>query len=119
MRETMKTDIFAWHGYTDIWLDGAWHKATPAFNIELCEKFGLLPLEFDGMSDSIYHPFDRAGNRHMEYVKQRGTFNDLPLNEIVATFREIYSNWMPEGASTSQLHSADFAADVADETRPV
>ena len=119
MRETMKTDIFAWHGYTDIWLDGAWHKATPAFNIELCEKFGLLPLEFDGTSDSIYHPFDRAGNRHMEYVKQRGTFNDLPLNEIVATFREIYSNWMPEGASTSQLHSADFAADVADETRPV
>ena len=119
MRETMKTDIFAWHGYTDIWLDGAWHKATPAFNIELCEKFGLLPLEFDGTSDSIYHPFDRAGNRHMEYVKQRGTFNDLPLAEIVATFREIYSNWMPEGASTSQLHSADFAADVADETRAV
>jgi transglutaminase-like putative cysteine protease len=119
MRETMKTDIFAWHGYTDIWLDGAWHKATPAFNIELCEKFGLLPLEFDGMSDSIYHPFDRAGNRHMEYVKQRGTFNDLPLAEIVATFREIYSNWMPDGASTSQLHGADFAADVADETRPV
>ena len=119
MRETMKTDIFAWHGYTDIWLNGAWHKATPAFNIELCEKFGLLPLEFDGTSDSIYHPFDRAGNRHMEYVKQRGTFNDLPLAEIVATFREIYSNWMPAGASTSQLHSADFAADVADETRPV
>ena len=81
--------------------------------------FGLLPLEFDGTSDSIYHPFDRAGNRHMEYMKQRGTFNDWPLAEIVATFRETYSNWMPEGSSTSQLHSADFAADVADETRPV
>ena len=55
----------------------------------------------------------------MGYVKQRGTFNDLSLAEIVTTFREIYSNWMPEGASTSQLHSADFASDVADETRPV
>ena len=60
---------------------------------------------------------DRVGNRHIEFVKQRGTFNDMPLAEIVATFREIYSNWMPEGASTSQLHSADFAADGADETR--
>ncbi|MDO8448669.1 MAG: transglutaminase family protein [Rhodoferax sp.] len=118
MRQTMKTDVFAWHGYTDIWLDGAWRKATPAFNVQLCEKFGLLPLEFDGTSDSIYHPFDRAGNRHMEYVKQRGTFNDLPLAEIVATFREIYANWLPGGDATSQLQSADFSADVAAEAKP-
>ena len=119
LRQTMKTDIFAWHGYTDIWLDGAWHKATPAFNIELCEKFGLLPLEFDGTCDSIYHPFDRAGNRHMEYVLQRGTFNDLPLAEIVATFRDIYGNWVPDGSSTSKLQGADFEADVTSETRRV
>lgn len=64
-------------------------------------------------------PAGMTANRHMEYVKQRGSFNDLPLANIVATFREIYSNWMPDGASTSQLHSADFAADVANETRPV
>ena len=68
MRETMKTDLFIWHGYTDIWLDGAWRKATPAFNIELCERFGLLPLEFDGENDSIYlsHPgrsYGRLRNR--------------------------------------------------------
>jgi transglutaminase-like putative cysteine protease len=61
MRQTMTTDVFAWHGYTDIWLDGAWRKATPAFNVELCERFGLLPLEFDGQADSIYHPFDPRG----------------------------------------------------------
>ena len=61
MRQSMKTDLFIWHGYTDIWLDGAWRKATPAFNLELCERFGLHPLEFDGLADSIYHPFDKAG----------------------------------------------------------
>jgi transglutaminase-like putative cysteine protease len=118
MRQTMKTDVFAWHGYSDIWLDGAWCKATPAFNVQLCDKFGLLPLEFDGRSDSIYHPFDRAGNRHMEYLKQRGTFNDLPLAEIVATFREIYSSWMPGGEAASALQNADFAADVDREIKP-
>ncbi|MBT9505107.1 transglutaminase family protein [Rhodoferax sp.] len=117
MRETMKTDVFAWHGYTDIWLDGAWRKATPAFNVQLCEKFGLLPLEFDGLSDSIYHPFDLAGNRHMEYIRQRGSFNDLPLDEIMVTFREIYASWLPGGETTSSLQGADFLADVASEAR--
>lgn len=119
MRQAMKTDIFAWHGYADLWLDGAWRKATPAFNLQLCEKFGLLPLEFDGIGDSIYHPFDRAGNRHMEYVRQRGTFNDLPLAQIVATFREIYSSSMPGDRSAGALQGADFLADVASEVKAV
>lgn len=118
MRETMKTDLFIWHGYTDIWLDGAWRKATPAFNIELCERFGLLPLEFDGENDSIYHPFDKTGQRHMEYVRQRGAFDDMPLAQIVADFRTVYSGWLPEdGATHSSLEGASFAQDVAKEAR--
>lgn len=71
MREQMKTNIFRWHGYTSIYLHGNWIKATPAFNTELCEKFKLKPLEFDGYTDSIYHPFDLDGNRHMEYLTFR------------------------------------------------
>ncbi|MFN4117381.1 transglutaminase-like domain-containing protein [Acidovorax sp.] len=118
MRETMKTDLFIWHGYTDIWLDGAWRKATPAFNIELCERFGLLPLEFDGEHDSIYHPFDKSGARHMEYVLQRGAFDDLPLAQIVADFRTAYPGWLPDdGATHSRLDGASFAQDVEQETR--
>ena len=118
MRETMKTDLFIWHGYTDIWLDGAWRKATPAFNIELCERFGLLPLEFDGENDSIYHPFDKTGQRHMEYVRQRGAFDDMPLAQIVADFRTVYSGWLPEdGATHSSLEGASFAQDVEKEAR--
>jgi hypothetical protein len=63
MREQMQTDVFYWHGYTSLRLTAAdrWLKATPAFNIELCEKFGLLPLEFDGERDSIFHAADREG----------------------------------------------------------
>lgn len=113
LRQTMKTDVFAWHGYTELWLDGAWRKATPAFNIELCEKFGLLPLEFDGINDSLYHPFDKAGNQHMEYVHERGQFDDLPLLQIKATFAEIYPFWTPGGT----LEHSDFAADAERETK--
>jgi transglutaminase-like putative cysteine protease len=96
MRSTMKTDVFIWHGYTDIWLHGAWRKATPAFNIELCERFGLHPLEFDGVSDSIYHPFDRSGNKHMEYLAQRGAFVEMPLQQIVADFDLTYGGWLKD-----------------------
>lgn len=113
MRQTMDTDMFIWHGYTDIWLDGQWVKATPAFNIELCERFGLLPLDFDGRHDSIYHPFDKAGNRHMEYVNQRGAFDDMPLAAIVADFEVVYPTMMREQA---QMHAASFQQDVARET---
>ena len=115
MRQTMDTDMFIWHGYTDIWLDGQWVKATPAFNIELCERFGLLPLDFDGSADSIYHPFDRAGNRHMEYVNQRGAFDDMPLAQIVDDFRRVYPRLIAAGAVAAELMQADFGADVTKE----
>jgi transglutaminase-like putative cysteine protease len=113
MRQTMKTDLFVWHGYTEMWLDGAWVKATPAFNIELCDRFGLLPLEFDGRSDSLYHPFDKAGHRHMEYVREHGSFDDVPLARIVEDFDLHYPGMV---ASTNPLHSASFEVDVGRET---
>jgi transglutaminase-like putative cysteine protease len=112
MRQTMQTDLFIWHGYTDIWLGGGWRKATPAFNIELCDRFGLLPLEFNGHDDSIYHPFDRAGHRHMEYVHQHGSFDDMPLARIVADFARVYPAW-----GSQPLAGDNFQADVARETR--
>jgi transglutaminase-like putative cysteine protease len=107
MRRQMKTDVFFWHGYTAIWLGGQWLKATPAFNIGLCEKFRLRPLEFDGTGDSLYHSFDLEGNRHMEYLHYRGEFDQVPLDEMLATFAEHYD--------FGGMGGADFDADVAAE----
>jgi transglutaminase-like putative cysteine protease len=115
MREYMTTDIFYWHGYTSIELEGRWVKATPAFNIELCEKFGLLALDFDGREDSIYHPFDVSGERHMEYLNDRGLYDDLPLEEMLATWEEHYPN-MGVGADESAWVGGDFDQEVEDET---
>ena len=111
LRQNMGSDLFVWHGYTDIGLDGRWMKATPAFNIELCDRFGLLPLEFDGRADSIYHPFDKAGNRHMEYVAMHGAFDDVPLQRILDAFALQYPNMPLQGSA----QAGDFAADAAAE----
>lgn len=94
----MGTDLFIWHGYTEFLLDGTWRKASSAFNIEMCERFGVKALDFDGTTDSLMHPFDEAGARHMEYVNQRGSFNDLPLDEIQADFDRVYGDWNGDAA---------------------
>ena len=88
--ELMGTDVFAFHGYTEFHLEGKWVKATPAFNLTLCERFGVLPLEFDGRTDSIFHPYDAGGRRHMEYIRDRGAHADLPFDEMVRVMRETY-----------------------------
>jgi transglutaminase-like putative cysteine protease len=111
LREAMETDVFYWHGYTSIELDGKWVKATPAFNVELCEKFRIKPLEFDGAEDSIYHPFDLEGRKHMEYLRFHDEYDDLPLDEMVAIYAKHYSKLMLRGPT------GDFDRDVEEETR--
>ena len=89
----MQTDVFAFHGYTDIFLEGQWVKATPAFNREMCEKFNVLPLEFNGLEDSVFHPFDGGGQQHMEYLKDHGHFADFPPEGLVAAYQEHYPHF--------------------------
>jgi transglutaminase-like putative cysteine protease len=95
LRASMGTDLFAWHGFSELLLDDRWHKLSTAFNIELCDRFGVEALEFDGTGDALLHPFDKAGQRHMEYVTQRGSFDDLPLDRLLADFAELYPDPMP------------------------
>ena len=90
MRQLMRTDTFIFHGYTELFIEGRWVKATPTFNRSLCEKFGVNPLNFDGRKDSLFHPYDREGKKHMEYVRDHGHFADVPYERIVAYFRECY-----------------------------
>ncbi|MNF16659.1 hypothetical protein D3C80_2197790 [compost metagenome] len=53
----------------------------------------------------------------MEYVHQRGTFDDLPLAQIVADFRAVYSGWLEGDTTRSSLQDASFANDIEKEAR--
>jgi transglutaminase-like putative cysteine protease len=99
LRERMGTDLFVFHGYSEVWLDGSWKKVSAAFNIEMCERFDTKVLDFDGTTDSLMHPFDATGNRHMEYVNQRGSYSDLPFDEIMSTFDAQYGQAMTEAGA--------------------
>jgi transglutaminase-like putative cysteine protease len=95
----MGSDLFVFHGYTELWIDGRPLKATPAFNAGLCERFGVAPLELDGETDALLQPFDNAGRKYMEYVTDRGVFIDLPFDAMLAAFDEAYGKKDPIAAS--------------------
>ncbi|MBW1980009.1 MAG: transglutaminase domain-containing protein [Deltaproteobacteria bacterium] len=84
------SNLFVYHGFVEFYLEGKWVKATPTFNRELCERHGVPPLEFDGRHDSLFHPYDAQNNRFMEYVAHHGTFADVPVDLIVAAWKDAY-----------------------------
>lgn len=109
LREAMGTDVFIYHGYTEMYLFDKWVKATPAFNLSLCTRFNVPPLDFDGTKDSIFHECNTLGQKHMEYVKDHGHFADLPFDEIFAAYRQVYPKFF---VRTKAQKADDFAEEA-------
>jgi transglutaminase-like putative cysteine protease len=112
--ELIETDLFVYHGYVELRLGGKWVKCTPAFNLMLCERFRVLPLEFDGEHDSLFHPYDADGRRHMEYVRDHGTFADVPFDAIARVMEATYPKLL---AHNARRHRHDFAREADRENR--
>lgn len=88
--EWLKSDVFVMHGYTEMYLQGKWVKATPAFDNKLCAQMKVLPLEFNGLEDSIFHEHNGEGERHMEYLADHGQFSEVPFELIVGYIANAY-----------------------------
>jgi len=88
LAEVVKTNIFPWHGYAQVYLNGRWVKATPAFDRDLSERNRIIPVEFNGWHDAPFHRRNRDGLLHIEYLKDRGPFDDLPLDDLWQALRE-------------------------------
>lgn len=96
--ELLRSEVFAMHGYTELYLQGRWVKATPAFNLELCRAFKVAPLEFDGLGDSVFHPFNQQGQRYMEYLVDHGRFADVPQELFFSHLAAVYPHLFAEDA---------------------
>ncbi|CAD5110304.1 transglutaminase-like domain-containing protein [Zestomonas carbonaria] len=113
--ELLRSEVFAMHGYTELYLRDRWVKATPAFNRELCRAFRVAPLEFDGLSDSVFHPFNDNGERYMEYLADHGQFADLPLELFFAHLERCYPHLF--AAESSFMLSGDLQAEAQSMSR--
>jgi transglutaminase-like putative cysteine protease len=108
--DMLRSDVFAMHGYTELYLNDRWVKATPAFNKALCQLFNVAALEFDGLTDSVFHPFNQQGKRHMEYLRDHGQFADVPEHLFFAHLAACYPHLFTEQAEAIR---GDFAAEAA------
>ncbi len=95
--DSLKTDVFAFHGYAVAQIGGRTVKLTPAFDARLCAFFGVAPLEFDGENDAMLQPFDARGRAFLRYLRDRGVYDDFPYDEMVRVWREIYPHFFETG----------------------
>src|SRR5262249_10520735 len=98
LRALMGGDVFVYHGYADLYLDGRWVKAPRAWARGLRAGSGFPPLESGGRPAPLFPPYEAGGRRHMEYVRDRGTAIDVPAAEIMAAFRAFYPGLVARGA---------------------
>jgi transglutaminase-like putative cysteine protease len=90
LREVMGTNLFSYHGYTELYISGKWVKATPAFDLKMCQANRIVPVEFDGKNDAIFHSHNLDGQLHIEYVADHGCRVDVPVDEIIAAWEQHY-----------------------------
>lgn len=92
----MKTDVFFFHGYSELYLKEKWVKATPVFDKRTSQKGGYPLVEFDGEDDALLSSHDSEGNLFVEYINDRGTYADLPYKQIETIFNREYSEAIDE-----------------------
>ncbi|MBN2888573.1 MAG: transglutaminase domain-containing protein [Deltaproteobacteria bacterium] len=90
LMEVMQTNIFLCHGYNELWLNNRWVKATPTFDRFMCQRLGINPVDFDGSRDAVFDLHSKDGKLHIEYIRHREPFSDLPFEQIMATYEEKY-----------------------------
>lgn len=105
--EWLRSDIFRMHGFIELYLNGRWVKATPAFNRQLCEMMKVEPLEFDGLNDSIFQEYTESGEAHMEYINDHGVFDDVPHQFIVDGVRSAYGHLFEEDDANASERSLE------------
>ena len=88
--EAVGTDVFAYHGYTEVFLGGRWLKASPTFNATLCDRLGVAPLPFDGEHDALLQSFDGQGRSFMSYITDHGSFFDVPMKFLIREMSRLY-----------------------------
>jgi len=114
--EFLGSDLFVYHGFVEFFLNQKWVKATPAFNVELCKRHKVIPLEFNGCEDSIFHPYNAEKKQFMEYVEDHGTDADIPVDEIVAAWKKTYGadrvrTWIAGFETSGVAPKRDFSSE--------
>jgi transglutaminase-like putative cysteine protease len=84
------TNVLFFHGYCELFLDDGWIKVDPAFDIEFCRSTEVPPVDFSGYNNALLSPADIKGRSYIEYLSERGCFEDVPVQMIVSGLKKIH-----------------------------
>lgn len=84
VKELVGGNLFPTHGYNEIYVEGRWIKVAPTFDLRMCQKNRLTPVDFDGVHDATLPSSDLDGRPYIEYVQDHGHYDDLPFEKIIA-----------------------------------
>jgi len=80
--ELLVSNVIPDHAFAEFHLEGKWVGVTPAFDLEMCRRYGIIPVEFDGKNEAKFHSQTQDGKLHIEYIVDRGTYADVPVSKI-------------------------------------
>jgi len=90
MAEVLGSPIMAHHCFVEWFVGGRWLKSTPSFEAPLCTQRGWRLVEFDAEHDSLLATSDLAGRPHISYVRHLGWRREVPLAEILDSWKKEY-----------------------------
>ena len=90
LKKDMGSNLFIFHGFVELFLNGKWVEANCAFDKELCMRKNFPWVDFDGVKDGLFASTNKDGEPFVEYIKDRGVYNDAPHQEIMQTWVEEY-----------------------------
>lgn len=114
LRRFVGGDVFHYHCLASIHLNGRWLRVTPVFNKKLCFLYGIAPLDFDGRTDSLHHPYDENGQKYMEFIREHGDFDDLPYEQVITGLRAAHPNLFVDA---NKFRNGSMVADAARSVR--
>jgi len=74
LADLLGTDLIVHHGYTELYIEAKWVKATPTFDLKMC----------------LFHSHNLDGKLHIEYVRQHGHYADVPLDDMIDAVIRAY-----------------------------
>ena len=90
LAEMMGTNLFVYHGYDELYIEGKWIKATPTFDLKMCQENRIVPVEFDAKNNAIFHSHNKDGELQIEYVRDHGHYQELPWDKIQNARAQAY-----------------------------
>ncbi|MEE8470103.1 MAG: transglutaminase-like domain-containing protein, partial [Dehalococcoidia bacterium] len=73
---------FPFHGFAELFIDGRWVHASPAYDIATCRRKRFVPVEFDGVNDAKDSRYTEDGEPHIVHLEYHGPYEDFPWGEM-------------------------------------